>query len=185
MIYPETCGKSDEHLRLRTLESTWIRGKLKMWGRWAAFSTQPEAAGIFNRLLSGAVISQKALKEAIKKMQTTGLSAEHLQLFLEEFADKKSLSSMWFCTDAEGGRMDKVICAVFENNPALLGIIKQHYVYKKSRYRIADELSERHPEKSLSTYRRRVAAWLSVAEYMLYLPMCDEFDHKGHYTNKA
>ncbi|WP_114078335.1 DUF1133 family protein, partial [Proteus mirabilis] len=41
MIYPETSGKSGEYLRLRTLESTWIRGRLKMWGCWAAFSKSP------------------------------------------------------------------------------------------------------------------------------------------------
>ncbi len=32
MIYPEITGKSGEHLRLKTLESVWIQGKLRMWG---------------------------------------------------------------------------------------------------------------------------------------------------------
>ncbi|EIO2238606.1 DUF1133 family protein, partial [Escherichia coli] len=35
MIYPEITGKSGEHLRLKTLESVWLQGKLRMWGRWS------------------------------------------------------------------------------------------------------------------------------------------------------
>ncbi|ELR2335296.1 DUF1133 family protein, partial [Salmonella enterica] len=35
MIYPSTSGKPDETFRLRTLESVWIQGKLRMWGRWS------------------------------------------------------------------------------------------------------------------------------------------------------
>lgn len=35
MIYPTNTGKSGEHLRLTTLESVWIQGKLRMWGRWS------------------------------------------------------------------------------------------------------------------------------------------------------
>ena len=35
MIYPTNTGKSGEHLRLATLESVWIQGKLRMWGRWS------------------------------------------------------------------------------------------------------------------------------------------------------
>lgn len=36
MIYPTNTGKSGEHLRLTTLESVWIQGKLRMWGRRAS-----------------------------------------------------------------------------------------------------------------------------------------------------
>ncbi|WP_245217688.1 DUF1133 family protein [Proteus mirabilis] len=34
----------------------------------------------------------------------------------------------------------------------------------------------------LRTYQDRVNAWLNVAEFMLYRPMCDEFDKKYHYS---
>lgn len=182
MIYPETSGKSGEHLRLRTLESTWIRGRLTMWGCWAAFSRSPQAAGIFQRLLSDPKITKKALKDAMRRMKKSGLSEETLQLFLDEYKDKKTLSNMWFCSDIEGGKMDKVICAVFEKEQGLLEILKQHYVYKKSYFGIALELHEKHPSMSLSTYRRRVKTWLSIAEFMLYWPMCDEFDRDYHYS---
>jgi len=35
MINPSEVGKSGEMVRLRTLESIWIQGKLRMWGRWS------------------------------------------------------------------------------------------------------------------------------------------------------
>ncbi|HDX8417767.1 TPA: DUF1133 family protein, partial [Yersinia enterocolitica] len=36
MIYPTTCGKADgNELHLNTLELIWLKGKLKMWGRWS------------------------------------------------------------------------------------------------------------------------------------------------------
>lgn len=35
MINPSEVGKNGEMLRLRTLESIWIQGKLRMWGRWS------------------------------------------------------------------------------------------------------------------------------------------------------
>ncbi|EPJ0398822.1 DUF1133 family protein [Providencia rettgeri] len=181
MIYPLTTGKGEEHFKLRTLESVWIRGRLKMWGRWAAFSKVPDAAGMFNQLLEDPTITKKALKDAMKRMRTSGLSKETLLMFLEEFKDKRSLSSMWFCSDAEGGKMDKVICEVMKADAGLLDILKEHYVYKKSKYKIALEIYEQDGRYCLRTYQDRVKAWISVAEFMLYRPMCDEFDHKYHY----
>ena len=182
MIYPETSGKSGEYLRLRTLESTWIRGRLKMWGCWAAFSKSPQAAGIFQRLLSDPKITKKALNDAMRRMKKSGLSEETLQLFLEEYQYKKTLSNMWFCSDIEGGKIDKVICATMVDDEGLKNILKEHYVYKKSRHKIALELYKREGHYCLRTYQDRVNAWLNVAEFMLYRPMCDEFDKKYHYS---
>ncbi|EMC9361735.1 DUF1133 family protein [Proteus mirabilis] len=182
MIYPETSGKSGEYLRLRTLESTWIRGRLKMWGCWAAFSKSPQAAGIFQRLLSDPKITKKALKDAMRRMKKSGLSEETLQLFLEEYQNKKTLSNMWFCSDTEGGEMDKVICEVMNADAGLLNILKQYYVYKKSKHEIALELCEKDGRYCLRTYQDRVKAWLNVAEFMLYRPMCDRFDREYHYS---
>ncbi len=182
MIYPLTTGKSEEHFKLRTLESVWIRGRLTMWGRWAAFSKTPSAAGMFNQLLEESTITKKALKDALKRMRKSGISKESLLMFLDEFKDKKTLSSMWFCTDAEGGDMDKVICEVMNADAGLLDILKQHYVYKKSKHEIALELCQKDGRYCLRTYQDRVTAWLCVAEFMLYRPMCDKFDRKYHYS---
>ncbi len=182
MIYPLTVGKSEEHLKLRTLESVWIRGRLRMWGRWAAFSKIPSATSMFNQLLEEPTITKKSLKDAINRMYTSGLSKETLLMFLEEFKDKKTLSSMWFCSDTEGGEMDKVICEVMNADAGLLNILKQHYVYKKSKHEIALELCEKDGRYCLRTYQDRVKAWLNVAEFMLYRPMCDRFDREYHYS---
>ncbi|WOO49463.1 DUF1133 family protein [Hafnia alvei] len=182
MIYPLTVGKGEEHLKLRTLESVWIRGRLKMWGRWAAFSKAPSATSMFNQLLEEPTITKKALKDAINRMHTSGLSKETLLMFLDEFKDKKTLSSMWFCSDTEGGEMDKVICEVMNADAGLLNILKQHYVYKKSKHEIALELCEKDGRYCLRTYQDRVKAWLNVAEFMLYRPMCDRFDREYHYS---
>ncbi|WP_239996098.1 DUF1133 family protein [Proteus penneri] len=96
MIYPLTVGKGEEHLKLRTLESVWIRGRLKMWGRWAAFSKAPSATSMFNQLLEEPTITKKALRDAINRMHTSGLSKETLLMFLEEFKDKKHLAVCGF-----------------------------------------------------------------------------------------
>ncbi|WP_275361762.1 DUF1133 family protein [Xenorhabdus bovienii] len=64
-----------------------------------------------------------------------------------------------------------------------MNILKEHYLFKKSYYGIAFEMHERCPEISLSTCRRRIVTWLSVAEFMLYRPMCDELERNGHYVD--
>ncbi len=89
---------------------------------------------------------------------------------------------MWFCSDTEGGEMDKVICEVMNADAGLLNILKQHYVYKKSKHEIALELCEKDGRYCLRTYQDRVKAWLNVAEFMLYRPMCDRFDREYHYS---
>ncbi|CDG20920.1 conserved protein of unknown function [Xenorhabdus poinarii G6] len=176
MIYPVTCGKGEEHLRLRTLESVWIRGQLSVWGNWSAIRKVPQAAGIFSCLLADPVISKKSLHMAMKRMKQAGLTKDELLQIFGRMKDKKSVSSLWFCTDAEGLKMDAVIARVMESDPGLLNILKEHYVYKKSYYCIALEMQECHPDISLSTCRRRVENWLRVAEFMLYRPMCDELE---------
>ncbi len=51
MIYPTNTGKSGEHLRLTTLESVWIQGKLRMWGRWS-YIGGGKTGNMFNQLLA-------------------------------------------------------------------------------------------------------------------------------------
>ncbi|MGX8115399.1 DUF1133 family protein, partial [Escherichia coli] len=51
MIYPTNTGKSGEHLRLTTLESVWIQGKLRMWGRWS-YIGGGRSGNMFNQLLA-------------------------------------------------------------------------------------------------------------------------------------
>ncbi|EOU7596348.1 DUF1133 family protein, partial [Shigella sonnei] len=51
MIYPTNTGKSGEHLRLTTLESVWIQGKLRMWGRWS-YIGGGKTGNMFNLMLT-------------------------------------------------------------------------------------------------------------------------------------
>ncbi|MDE1483421.1 DUF1133 family protein [Xenorhabdus bovienii] len=183
MIYPVTCGKGEEHLRLRTLESVWIRGQLSLWGCWSAIRKSPQAAGVFSRLLAQPVISKKALQAAMKRMKQAGLTEKELLWIFGGMQEKQSISRLWFCTDSEGLKMDAVIARVMEDDSGLLNILKEHYLFKKSYYGIAFEMHERCPEISLSTCRRRIVTWLSVAEFMLYRPMCDELERNGHYVD--
>lgn len=51
MINPSEVGKSGEMVRLRTLESIWIQGKLRMWGRWS-YIGGGNGGNMFNTLLA-------------------------------------------------------------------------------------------------------------------------------------
>lgn len=57
MINPSTTGKGGEMLRLNTLESVWIQGKLRMWGRWSYIGSG-SVGHMFNNLLA----SKKSVK---------------------------------------------------------------------------------------------------------------------------
>ncbi|QIE96145.1 DUF1133 family protein [Pantoea stewartii] len=70
MIYPSTTGKADgKDLRLRTMESVWLQGKLKMWGRWATYSDMPEAVNMFKRMLSRGKVTHDDLVKAMQKLK--------------------------------------------------------------------------------------------------------------------
>ncbi|HGU5428112.1 TPA: DUF1133 family protein, partial [Klebsiella pneumoniae] len=58
-------------------------------------------------------------------------------------------------------------------------LLVEHYRLRKSKRRIAEELYEKHPDWCFMTCRRRVDTWLSLAESMLYAPMCDAFGTNG------
>ncbi|EGF1663184.1 DUF1133 family protein, partial [Salmonella enterica] len=51
MIYPTSTGKPGEYFRLNTLESVWIQGKLRMWGRWSYIGSG-KPGNMFNQLLA-------------------------------------------------------------------------------------------------------------------------------------
>ncbi|HBY0520289.1 TPA: DUF1133 family protein, partial [Klebsiella pneumoniae subsp. pneumoniae] len=61
----------------------------------------------------------------------------------------------------------------------LYHLLVEHYRLRKSKRRIAEELYEKHPDWCFMTCRRRVDMWLSLAEWMLYAPMCDAFGTNG------
>lgn len=49
------------------------------------------------------------------------------------------------------------------------------YRLRKSKLQMANELQAKHPDWPLITCRRRIDTWLSLAESILYAPVCDAF----------
>ncbi|EPT6254833.1 DUF1133 family protein [Escherichia coli] len=57
----------------------------------------------------------------------------------------------------------------------IYGVIVGRYCLRKSKLQMANELHIKHPDWALITCRRRVDTWISLAESLLYAPLCDAF----------
>lgn len=180
MINPSEVGKSGEMIRLRTLESIWIQGKLRMWGRWS-YIGGGSGGNMFNQLLASGKITKTAINDALRRMKKSGITKPELEAFFKEILSGKNKSGLAFCTDEEGLKIDSVLSTelVRSGNKALYKLIKDRYVYRMSKKAMAKELNEKHPDWCFMTCRRRVDAWISLAESMLYAPMCDAFGTNG------
>ncbi|EMO9460279.1 DUF1133 family protein [Raoultella ornithinolytica] len=180
MINPSEVGKSGEMVRLRTLESIWIQGRLQMWGRWSYIGGD-SGGNMFNQLLASGKITKTAIKEALRRMKRTGITQPELEAYFREILSGKNKSGLAFCTDDEGLKIDGVLGAVLVSpgHKALYDVLVERYRLRKSKRRIAEELQEKHPEWCYMTCRRRVDTWLSLVESMLYAPMCDAFGTNG------
>ncbi|RWT96658.1 DUF1133 family protein [Raoultella ornithinolytica] len=180
MINPSEVGKSGEMVRLRTLESIWIQGKLRMWGRWS-YIVGGGGGNMFNQLLASGKITKTAINDALRRMKKSGITKPELEAFLKEILSGKNKSGLAFCTDDEGLKIDGVLGSVLVSpgHKALYAVLVERYRLRKSKRRIAEELQEKHPEWCYMTCRRRVDTWLSLAESMLYAPMCDAFGTNG------
>lgn len=176
MINPSEVGKSGEMARLRTLESVWIQGKLRMWGRWS-FIGGGSGGNMFNQLLASGKITKTAINDALRRMKKSGLTKPELEAFFREILDGKNKTGIAFCSDDEGVCIDGVIAAVLISNGhnGLFDVLLDRYRYCKSKRLMAEQLQKRHPEWCYMTCRRRIDSWLSLAEFMLYAPMCDAF----------
>ncbi|HBZ0059937.1 TPA: DUF1133 family protein [Klebsiella pneumoniae] len=180
MINPSEVGKSGEMIRLRTLESIWIQGKLRMWGRWSYIGGS-SGGNMFNQLLASGKVTKTAINEALRRMKKSGISKPELEAFFREILAGKNKSGLAFCTDEEGLIIDSVLSAqlVRSGNKALYKLIRDRYVYRMSKKAMAKELNRKHPEWCLRTCESRIDVWLNLAESMLYAPMCDTFGTNG------
>ncbi|WP_097409208.1 DUF1133 family protein [Escherichia coli] len=175
MIYPKITGKSGEHLRLKTLESVWIQGKLRMWGRWS-YIGDGKTGNMFNQLLTSKKLTKTAIKEAMRRMKKAGIEKPELEAFLREMSNDKQKSWLAHCTDAEALTIDRVIGEVLSAHPGLLNVLSQRYVGRgMTKRKMAELLNDAHPEWSLRTCERRIEHWLKVAEFILYKPMVMAF----------
>ena len=176
MINPSEVGKSGEMVRLRTLESIWIQGKLRMWGRWS-YIGGGSGGNMFNQLLASGKITKTAIKEALRRMKKSGITKPELEAYLREILESKNKSGLAFCSDEEGLKVDGVIASVLMNNDyrGLYSVIVDRHRLRKSKLQMANELNAKHPDWTLVTCRRRIDSWLSLAESILYAPLCDSF----------
>ena len=180
MINPSEVGKAGEMVRLRTLESIWIQGKLRMWGRWS-YIGGGSGGNMFNQLLASGKITKTAINEALRRMKKAGISKPELEAFFKEILESKNKSGLAFCTDEEALKIDSVLSTELlrADNKQMYDLIKDRYVYRMSKKAMARQLNEKHPEWCLRTCESRIDVWLSVAESALYRPMCDAFGTNG------
>lgn len=184
MIYPDNMGPVGDEIRLRTMESVWVQGKLKMWGRWSSYSELPEVVNMFKRLMSSGRINQDDLSKALKQLRKSGCSTDELEIWMNEALRESTKSSLVFCTDPEGLLMNRVIGTEMLRYPGLLHILKQRYLGRgQSKRAVAGLVNETHPEWSFKTCQRRVDTWLCAAESILYLPLNDAFGHNAQRFN--
>ncbi|MHC5644250.1 DUF1133 family protein [Escherichia coli] len=176
MINPSEVGKSGEMVRLRTLESIWIQGKLRMWGRWS-YIGGGSGGNMFNQLLASGKITKKAINEALRRMKKAGISKPELEAFFREILEGKNKSGLAFCTDEEAMVVNSVLSEILirSGNKRLYDLIEDRYIKRLSKKAMARELNEKHPEWCLRTCESRIDVWLNFAESMLYAPMCDAF----------
>ncbi|MBJ8837934.1 DUF1133 family protein [Citrobacter freundii] len=176
MINPSEVGKNGEMLRLRTLESIWIQGKLRMWGRWS-YIGGGSGGNMFNQLLASGKITKTAINDALRRMKKSGITKPELEAYLREILNSKNKSGLEFCSDEEGLLVDGVIASVLMNDDyrSLYSVIVDRHRLRKSKLQMANELQAKHPDWTLITCRRRIDTWLSLAESILYAPVCDAF----------
>ncbi|AFJ47168.1 putative bacteriophage protein [Shimwellia blattae DSM 4481 = NBRC 105725] len=174
MIYPSETGKAGEIIRLRTLESIWIQGKLRMWGRWSYIgSGKPD--NMFNRLLAGNKVTRTAVRKALRDLKRSGLNSDELAIYLSDLLNGKLKSGLAFCSDAEALIIDHVVGQQLP--PAMIALLHERYDgYGRSKKSMARALNIQYPEWSFRTCESRIDVWLTIAESLLYRPMCDAFD---------
>lgn len=170
MIYPSTTGKADgNEIRLRTLESVWIQGKLRMWGRWSHIGGG-SYGNMFNHLLARKKITKTAIKQALRILKKSGVEQYELESFLKSMITANQKCHLAFCTDDEALLIDKAIGKALGDYPFMIRTLQERYIgHGKSKHRMAIELHKVHPEWSLRTCRNRIDQWLCMAEYLLFI----------------
>lgn len=180
MINPSEIGKTGEMVRLCTLESIWVQGKLRMWGRWS-YIGGGSGGNMFNQLLASGKITKTAIKEALRRMKKAGISKPELEAFFKEIQEGQNKSGLAFCTDEEALTINAVLSDVLvqSGHKNLYALIEDRYIKRLSKKAMARDLNKKHPEWCLRTCESRIDVWLNVAESMLYKPMCDAFGTNG------
>ncbi|MGP3589972.1 DUF1133 family protein [Vagococcus sp. WN89Y] len=161
--------------RLTPLESVWVQGKLRMWGRWS-YIGEGRIGNMFNYLLSTKKITKTAINEALKKINESGISKSELEAFLREMLHSKYKSYLAHSSDNEALLIDRVVSSVLKDSPALIKLLHERYDGSgMSKRKIAEKIFRQRADWSYETCRRRVTMWLQMSEFILYLPMKSAF----------
>lgn len=175
MIYPTASGTMDPLIRLNTLESTMVQGRLKMWGRWS-YIGGGRPGNIFNQLLSSRPGDRRSADAMLRQLREAGVGKAELASFLREMLEKRQSSPLAHCTDEEALIVDRVVGRVLGHQQALIELLHQRYDGRgRSKRALAQILHQRHPEWSFPTCRNRIDSWLAMAEAQLYAPLCEAF----------
>lgn len=126
---------------------------------------------------SSGKITKSAINDALRRMKKSGITKSELEAYLREILNSKNKSGLAFCSDEEGLKVDGVIASVLMNDDyrSLYGVIVDRHRLRKSKLQMANELNAKHPDWTLITCRRRIDTWVSLAESILYVPLCDTF----------
>ena len=134
---------------------------------------------MFNQLLASKKLTKTAINEALRRMKKAGLNKSELEAFLRDMINGKQKSWLAHCTDAEALCIDRVISEVLAEHPGLISVLRQRYEGRgMTKRKMAELLNDAHPEWCFSTCEKRIANWLAVAEYALYIPMRESFAQK-------
>ncbi|AUU90247.1 hypothetical protein C2U55_14750 [Enterobacteriaceae bacterium ENNIH3] len=98
MIYPLTTGNPDESGRLLTLESVWIQGKLRMWGKWS-YIGKGHTGNMFNAILSSKKLTEASLKQVLKHISAAGMDDSEMKRYFLDLLSQKEQTHLTFCTD--------------------------------------------------------------------------------------
>ncbi|MCV4607857.1 DUF1133 family protein, partial [Escherichia coli] len=82
-----------------------------------------------------------AINDALRRMKKSGITKPELEAYLREILNSKNKSSLAFCSDDEGLKIDGVIASVLMNNDyrSLYGVIVGRYCLRKSKLQMANE----------------------------------------------
>lgn len=152
------------------------------WGRNDDVNSMPAAGAGYADFLSerawlSANQSGGGNHAGIPFSECSGITKPELEAYLREILNSKNKSGLAFCSDEEGLLVDGVIASVLMNDDyrSLYSVIVDRYRLRKSKLQMANELQAKHPDWPLITCRRRIDTWLSLAESILYAPVCDAF----------
>jgi hypothetical protein len=80
-------------IRLKTLESIWIQGKLRMWGRWS-YIGGGSGGNMFNQLLAAGKVTKTAINDALRRMKKPVSRSQNWKHSSKNYS-KANIKAVW------------------------------------------------------------------------------------------